>query len=383
MKIGITCYPTYGGSGVVATELGKALAERGHEVHFITYAMPMRLDTYHDNIYYHEVDIPNYPLFESQLYSLALAGKMIDVIKYEHLDILHVHYAIPHAISGYMAKQIISPSHDIKLVTTLHGTDITLIGLEPSFQPLVRFSIEQSDAVTSVSRYLREKTLTNFNVHTNIEVIPNFVDTELYAPGRNCRLREQVAPNGEFILGHVSNFRAVKRVPDTIHILHKVLDTFPAKLVLVGDGPERTETERLARELGIAEHVKFLGKQNALPQILSVMDVFLLPSQSESFGLSALEAMSCGVPVVATSSSGTPEVVVHGETGYIAEVGDVNRMSRYVVDILTNKKKRDIFATNARDRAIQEFETSLIIPRYEDLYRRVLAGEPIAAVNGQ
>lgn len=377
MKIGITCYPTYGGSGVVATELGKALAQRGHEVHFITYAMPMRLDTYHDNIYYHEVDIPNYPLFEFQLYSLALAGKMVDVLKYERLDVLHVHYAIPHAISGYMAKQIMKGKHDFKLVTTLHGTDITLIGLEPSFQPLVKFSIEQSDAVTSVSRFLREKTLTNFGIQKEIEVIPNFVDTKLYAPGRNCRLREQVAPNGEFILGHVSNFRAVKRVPDTIYILEKVLETLPAKLVLVGDGPERTETERLARELGVAEHVKFLGKQSALPQILSVMDLFLLPSQSESFGLSALEAMSCGVPVVATSSSGTPEVVVHGETGYIAEVGDVNRMAKYVVDILTNKKKKETFADNARKRAIEHFETDLIIPRYEDLYRRVLSDEPV------
>lgn len=379
MKIGITCYPTYGGSGVVATELGKALAQRGHEIHFITYAMPMRLDTYHDNIYYHEVDIPNYPLFEFQLYSLALAGKMVDVIKYEKLDVLHVHYAIPHAVSGFMARQITSSKHDTKLVTTLHGTDITLIGLEPSFQPLVKFSLEQSDAVTSVSRFLREKTLTNFNTQKEIEVIPNFVDTTLYIPGRNCRLREQVAPNGEVILGHVSNFRAVKRVPDTVHILQKVLEVMPAKLVLVGDGPERTETERLARELGIIDHVKFLGKQNGLPQILSAMDLFLLPSQSESFGLSALEAMSCGVPVVATSSSGIPEVVVHGETGYVAEIGDVQRMAKYVVDILTNKKKRETFSENARKRAVELFDTELIIPRYEELYRRVLAQEPIEA----
>ena len=377
MKIGITCYPTYGGSGVVATELGKALAQRGHEIHFITYAMPMRLDTYHDNIYYHEVDIPNYPLFEFQLYSLALAGKMVEVIKYEKLDILHVHYAIPHAVSGFMAKQIISDRHDIKLVTTLHGTDITLIGLEPSFQPLVKFSLEQSDAVTSVSRFLREKTLTNFNTQKDIEVIPNFVDTTLYTPGRNCRLREQVAPNGEVILGHVSNFRSVKRVPDTVYILEKVLEVMPAKLVLVGDGPERTETERLARQLGIIDHVKFLGKQNGLPQILSAMDLFLLPSQSESFGLSALEAMSCGVPVVATSSSGIPEVVVHGETGYVAEIGDVQRMAKYVVDILTNKKKKEMFSENARRRAIELFDTELIIPRYEELYRRVLAQEAV------
>jgi N-acetyl-alpha-D-glucosaminyl L-malate synthase BshA len=373
MKIGITCYPTYGGSGVVATELGKALASRGHQVHFISYAMPMRLDTFHDNIFYHEVDIPNYPLFEFQLYSLALAGKMVDVIRYEQLDVMHVHYAIPHAVSGYMAKQIIKNEARTKLVTTLHGTDITIVGLEPSFLPLVKFSIEQSDAVTSVSRFLREKTLTNFNIkNREIDVIPNFIDTDLYKRQENCRLREQIAPNDEKILIHISNFREVKRVPDTVKILADVRKQVDAKLLLVGDGPQRSEVEMLTRELGLTEHVKFLGKQSALPDILSAADIFLLPSQSESFGLAALEAMSCSVPVVATSAGGIPEVITHGETGYVAEMGDTPRMAKYVVDLLTNPKKYERFAEASRKRAVDEFRTELIIPDYEALYERVV-----------
>ncbi len=372
MKIGITCYPTYGGSGVVATELGKALAERGHQVHFISYAMPMRLDSFHDNIFYHEVDIPNYPLFEFQLYSLALAGKMVDVIRYEKLDVLHVHYAIPHAVSGYMAKQIIKNEAPTKLVTTLHGTDITIVGLEPSFLPLVKFSIEQSDAVTSVSRFLREKTLTNFNINREIDVIPNFIDTELYTRNENCRLKQQIAPNGEKILIHISNFREVKRVPDTIKILHEVRKSIDTKLILVGDGPQRSETEQLTRELGLTEHVKFLGKQNGLPEILSAADIFLLPSQSESFGLAALEAMSCNVPVVGTSAGGIPEVVTHGETGYVAEMGDTNRMAKYVVDLLTNPKKYQRFSDASRKRAVDEFQTDLLVPHYEAIYERVV-----------
>jgi N-acetyl-alpha-D-glucosaminyl L-malate synthase BshA len=375
MNIGITCYPTYGGSGVVATELGKALAERGHKVHFISYALPMRLDSFHDNIFYHEVDIPNYPLFEFQLYSLALAGKMVDVIRYEHLDVLHVHYAIPHAVSGYMAKQIIKNEFPTKLVTTLHGTDITIVGLEPSFLPLVKFSIEQSDAVTSVSRFLREKTLTNFNIkNRDIDVIPNFIDTELYSRQDNCRLRKHIAPNGEKVLIHISNFREVKRVPDTIKILHEVRKNVDAKLILVGDGPQRSETEHLTRELGLTDHVKFLGKQSALPEILSAADIFLLPSQSESFGLAALEAMSCGLPVVATSAGGIPEVVVHGETGYVAEMGDTQRMAKYVVDLCTNQKKYERFAGASRKRCEDEFRTELLVPQYEAIYERVVRG---------
>jgi L-malate glycosyltransferase len=383
MNIGIVCYPTYGGSGVVATELGKALAERGHKVHFITYAMPFRLDSYHNNIFYHEVEMPNYPLFEFQLYTLALASKMVDVIRYESLDILHVHYAIPHATSAYLAKQIIKKERDIKVVTTLHGTDITLIGLEPSFLPLVKFAIEESDAVTSVSRFLREKTLTNFSIkNKEIDVIPNFIDTTFYQRCEDCDVRRQYAPNGEKILMHVSNFRPVKRVADTVRVLHEVLKSVPTKLILVGDGPERSEAERLSREFGIAEHVHFLGKQTDLPKILSAADVFLLPSQSESFGLAALEAMSCSVPVVATSSGGIPEVIAHGETGYIAEIGDTKRMGKYTVELLTNEKKHKRFADASRKRAVEEFETKLLLPDYERLYERVLAMPSEETVSG-
>ncbi|MFN8361226.1 MAG: N-acetyl-alpha-D-glucosaminyl L-malate synthase BshA [Candidatus Kapaibacterium sp.] len=372
MRIGIVCYPTYGGSGVVATELGISLAKRGHQVHFITYAQPMRLDRFQDNIFFHEVEMPNYPLFEFQLYSLALAGKIIDVVKYENLDILHVHYAIPHAISGYLAKQTLQGVSNVKLVTTLHGTDITLIGLEPSFLPLVKFSIEQSDAVTAVSRFLAEKTKTGFNTNKEIHVINNFIDTDIYNRDECPKIRKQIAPNGEKILMHISNFRPVKRVHDTVLILNEVLKSTPAILVLVGDGPDRADVERLSRELGIADKIRFLGKQNALPEILSAADVFLLPSQSESFGLAALEAMSCGTPVVATSMGGIPEVVVHGENGFIAELGDISRMAKYTVDLLTNTKKWQIFSANARKRAIEHFETSLVVPQYEELYRRVL-----------
>ncbi len=376
MKIGIVCYPTYGGSGVVATELGIALAERGHEVHFITYEVPMRLHQYQENVFYHEVDIPNYPLFEFQLYSLALTGKIVEVVRYENLDILHVHYAIPHAISGYLARQILHDLHcnHTKLITTLHGTDITLIGLEPSFAPLVKFSLLHSDVVTAVSRFLKERTMAQFQVEEDkIVVIPNFVDTNLYHRRKNCRLRQQVAPNNEPILMHISNFRPIKRVPDTVRILHHIRQHIPAKLVLVGDGPQRSETEMLARELGLAEDVKFLGKHTALAQILSAADLFLLPSQSESFGLAALEAMSCGVPVIATSAGGIPEVVLHGETGYLAEIGDVERMARYAIDLLTNPRKWERFSAAARRRAETVFDKSLIVPRYEQLYQQVLA----------
>ncbi len=378
MKIGITCYPTYGGSGVVATELGKALAERGHEVHFITYAMPMRLNDYHDNIYYHEVELPTYPVFEHQLYTLALTGKLVDVVRFEKLDVIHMHYAIPHAISGYMAKQIIRDKFETRLVTTLHGTDITLIGLEPNFLPLVKFSIEQSDGVTAVSRFLREKTLSHFSIsNKDIEVIPNFIDTEVYRPRETSELRRSVAPNGEKVLLHVSNFREVKRVPDTIAIMQHVLNHMPAKLLLVGDGPERAAVERQCRELGICEHVRFLGKQNDLPTIYAAADLMLLPSQSESFGLAALEAMACGVPVVATSSGGIPEVVVQGETGFIAEIGDTERMGRYAVDMLSNPRRHAIYRENARNRAVEQYETDLIVPQYEALYERVLNSERV------
>lgn len=368
MKIGMICYPTYGGSGIVATELGISLAERGHEVHFISYAMPMRLDTFKNNIYFHEVEIPHYPLLEFQLYTLALTGKIIDVMKYEKLDVIHAHYAIPHAVSSILTKQIL-PDKNIKLVTTLHGTDITLIGLEPAFAPIVKFSIENSDRVTAVSKFLKEKTHQNFNIEKDISVVPNFIDTNIYKRIQCADLKKRFAEQGEHILVHISNFRPVKRVPDTVRILHKVLsEGIKAKLILIGDGPERSETEKLVRELGLTENVKFLGKQSAFIELLSCADVFLLPSQSESFGLSALEAMSCGVPVVASSIGGIPEVVLHGETGYVAELGDTDRMARYVIELLTNKKKWLIFSNNSRKRAEENFNIDKIIPMYEDIY---------------
>ncbi len=373
MKIGITCYPTYGGSGVVATELGLALASLGHQVHFISYAIPHRLTRFVENVFFHEVEIASYPLFEHSLYGLSLTSKMLEVIEYEQLDLMHVHYAIPHAVSAYLAKQIRKKvNKDIKFITTLHGTDITLMGLEPSFMPLVKFSIEESDGVTAVSRFLKEKTLINFNVNKEIEVIYNFIDTEKYKPNDNKPYRERLASHGEKILIHTSNFRAVKRVPDTIRILHKVKKELPAKLVLVGDGPERSECERLARELDLQKDVIFLGKQDALPEILTAADIFLMPSQSESFGLSALEAMACGIPVVSSSVGGLPELVIHNETGYIAEIGDIERMSKYVIDLLTNEKKYKIFSKNSRERAVKYFDKNLIVPKYIEYYEKIL-----------
>ncbi len=369
MKIGMICYPTYGGSGIVATELGLALAKKGYEVHFISYANPIRLNTYHDNIFFHEVEIPHYPLFEFHLYTLALTGKILDVIKYENLDIIHAHYAIPHAISAILTKQIL-PNSNVKLVTTLHGTDITLIGLEPAFSPIVKYSIEQSDAITAVSQYLKDKTIQQFNVDKDISVVANFIDTKIYKRIENCYLKKNFAPNGEAILMHISNFRRVKRVPDTVKILKEVIDAgIPAKLLLIGDGPDRGETEALARDLGLSKDVKFLGKQNAVVELLSCADVFLLPSQSESFGLSALEAMACGVPVVASSIGGIPEVVKHGENGYVAELGDTSRMGKYVAELLQNQKKWKIFSEKAVETAAKEFETELIIPQYERIYK--------------
>ena len=374
MKIGIVCYPTYGGSGIVATELGSKLAQKNHEVHFISYAQPARLDRFQDNIYYHDVEFPHYPLFEFHLYSLSLAGKIIDVVKYEKIDILHVHYAIPHAISGHLAKQILRPNQDLKLVTTLHGTDITLVGLEPTFHPLVKYSLEQSDAVTAVSKYLADKTYQNFEPGKEIDIIPNFIDIDFYKRQEQDLLKRQIAPNEEKILIHISNFRPVKRVIDTIKILYEVNKKHPSKLLLVGDGPERSEAEKLTRELGLSNNVRFMGKQTSIVELLSISDVFLLPSQSESFGLSALEAMACGVPVVASNIGGIPEVVDHGETGYVAEFGDTDRMARYVNYLLDNPKKWEAFSKNSRQRAIDKFDDSLIVPMYESVYERVMRG---------
>jgi len=372
MKIGITCYPTYGGSGVIATELGKELALRGHEVHFISYALPFRLSHYIENIVFHEVEMSNYPLFEFPLYSLSLASKMVEVAEYEKLDILHVHYAIPHATSAYLAKEMLRKNRNLKVFTTLHGTDITLVGLEPSFLPLVRFSIEKSDGVTAVSRFLKEKTITNYSCESDIKVIPNFVDTDLFKPSDNGEFRKTLAPKGEKILVHTSNFRPVKRVPDTIKIFEKVQKEIPSKLILIGDGPDRSECERLSRQLDLCDKVKFLGKQDGLVEILSSADIFLIPSQSESFGLAALEAMACGLPVISSSVGGLPELVRHNETGFIAEIGDIDRMAKYTLELLTNEKKYTIFAENARQRAVNKFDTSKVVPLYEEYYKQIL-----------
>ena len=376
MRIGITCYPTYGGSGVIATELGKTLAIRGHEVHFISYALPMRLDGFHGNIVYHEVETANYPLFDFPLYTLALASKMIDVAKFEKLDLLHVHYAIPHAMSAYLAK-VIHGRDKPKVVTTLHGTDITLVGLEPAFLPLIKFSIEQSDGVTAVSKFLKDKTILQYGVEKEVEVIPNFVDTTKYRRVDDPDFRARFAPRGEKILIHVSNFRPLKRVPDVIRIFNLVRKKVPAKLILVGDGPDRSNCEHLCRELDICSDVRFLGKQAELVPLLSASDLFLMPSQSESFGLSALEAMSCEVPVISSSVGGLPELNLHGGTGYIAEIGDIDRMAKYSIELLTNESKHRLFASQAQRRAVDLFKMEKIVNVYQAFYEKVLAEQTV------
>ncbi|MBN1550042.1 N-acetyl-alpha-D-glucosaminyl L-malate synthase BshA [bacterium] len=375
MKIGLVCYPTYGGSGVVATELGKQFASQGHEVHFISYARPVRLSSFVENIYFHEVEMNSYPLFKYQSYGLSLTSKMLEVIEYEQLDLIHGHYAIPHAVSAYLTKQILRKNHvDIKIITTLHGTDITLVGLDPSFLPLLKFSIEESDGVTAVSEFLKQKTLMNYHIDKEIEVIHNFVDTEQFKPIENERFRHHIAPNNERILIHTSNFRELKRVPDIIRILDLVKKVLPAKLVLIGDGPDRSECERLTRELHLQKDVIFLGKQDGLPELLSAADIFLMPSQSESFGLAALEAMACGVPVVSSSVGGLPELNIHNQTGFIAEIGDIEIMAKYTLQLLQNEKRYTIFSQNARERAAQHFDTRIVVPRYLDYYEKVLSG---------
>ena len=378
MNIGIVCYPTYGGSGVVASELGKGLAERGHKIHFISYAMPFRLDGFIGNIVYHEVEISSYPLFDFPLYTPALASKIVEVAKFEKLDILHAHYAIPHAISAYLAKQILG-NGSLKIVTTLHGTDITLVGLEPSYLPTVKFSIEQSDGVTAVSRFLKEKTITNYNICKDIQVIPNFVDTCKYKRIEASAIRNKIAPNGEKVLVHVSNFRPVKRVQDVVKVFHLVRQNIPAKLLLIGDGPDRSNCEHLCRELNICGDVEFLGKQAELVPLLSASDLFLMPSQSESFGLSALEAMACEVPVVSSSVGGIPELNVHGVTGYIAEIGDVERMAKYAIELLKNEPRYKLFAEACRKRAVENFDIGKIIDQYESHYRKILP-ESVASI---
>ncbi|MDX2195197.1 MAG: N-acetyl-alpha-D-glucosaminyl L-malate synthase BshA [Cytophagales bacterium] len=371
MKIGIVCYPTFGGSGVVATELGKALAQKGNEVHFITYSLPQRLDFFSENVYYHEVTMFKYPLFEYPPYELALASKIVDVALHVSLDVLHVHYAIPHASAAYMAKQILQTKHyHLPIITTLHGTDITLVGKAPQYEPVVTFSINASDAVTAVSNDLKTETLQLFNITNEISVIPNFIDLTRFKKQKKEHFRNVIAPKGEKILVHTSNFRKVKRIDDLVKVFANVCNNIPSKLLLVGDGPERTYIENLCRELQIEEHVRFLGKLDVVEEILSVCDLFLLPSETESFGLAALEAMACELPVVASNAGGIPEVVEHGKSGLLSEVGDIEDMAKNVLHILQNDNIAR-YKSGALLRA-KEFELAKILPLYETVYQTVI-----------
>ncbi len=373
MNIGIVLYPTYGGSGVVATELGKGLASRGHNVHFISYARPMRLDEFHENISFHEVTFSAYPLFEYPPYDLALASHLVDIIKHQKLDMLHVHYAIPHATSAYLAKQILGENNcRIPVVTTLHGTDITIVGSDPSYTPVVTFSINKSDGVTAVSNYLRDETYKRFDIVKDIEVIPNFIDLDRFQKSEKSHFKKALCPNGEKVLVHVSNFREVKRVSDTVEIFNKVLESgIRAHLLLVGDGPDRPKVETKCRELGICNKVRFLGKQEKIEDILSIADLFLIPSGSETFGLAALEAMSCSVPVISSNIGGLPELNIHGETGYLCDLGDTDAMGEYAVSILQDDELQKKIANNARKRA-EVFELNIVVDQYVALYNRLL-----------
>lgn len=369
MKIGIVCYPTFGGSGIVATELGHALANKGHQVHFITYDQPVRLDIMDKNIYYHEVNVHDYPLFDYQPYELALSSQMVETVIARKLDVLHVHYAIPHAYAAFMAKQILKDKGiDIGVVTTLHGTDITLVGRRPSYLPAVKFSIEHSDCVTAVSESLRQDTITHFDISKKINVIPNFVDISLYTDTKTCTGR--LAEDDEFLISHISNFRPLKRTRDVMTIFAGICEKVKAKLVLMGDGPERELTLKLAKDLGIADKVKFLGKTNDVERVLCMSDLFLLPSSKESFGLAALEAMAAKVPVISTNTGGIPEVNVDGETGFMSDVGDVKEMIANSLKLLQNPDLLKEMSANAFSRA-KEFDIANVVPLYEELYEKV------------
>ncbi len=376
MKIGIVCYPTYGGSGVVATELGKGLARKGHEVHFITYSEPVRLAAFSGNVFFHEVYVSDYPLFKYQPYELVLTSKLVDVAKHEGLDLFHVHYAIPHASAACMAQQILeSEGYHVPVITTLHGTDITLVGRDASFEPVISYAIDSSDAVTAVSDSLRRDTYDHFRVKKPIEVIPNFVEIDRYHTEVDDELRKAYAPHGEKILMHTSNFRTVKRVEDIVRIFSKVREEMPAKLLLVGDGPERQNIEALCREMGTCQDILFLGKLRNTEQVLPLADLFVLTSQTESFGLAALEAMASGVPVVSTNAGGIPEVNEDGVSGFLSPVGDIDKMADDALKLLKDDHLRGRFQKQAREQA-EKFDLNYIMPLYEDLYQRVLEGEP-------
>jgi len=372
MNIGIVCYPTFGGSGVVATELGKGLAQKGHKVHFVTYREPARLlDMFNENIFYHEVRLNDYPLFDYAPYETALASKLVDVALNAKLDIFHVHYAIPHASAAYMARQILlQKGMDVPVITTLHGTDITLVGKDPTYEPVVTYSINQSCGVTAVSESLRQDTFAHFDIKNEIDVIPNFIDFSRFKKTNKDHFKKAIAPNGEKILVHTSNFRPVKRVEDVIQIFCKVSKEIPSKLLMIGDGPERQAAEVLARTLCTSMDVRFLGKQEAVEELLAVADVFLMPSETESFGLAALEAMACEVPVVSSNAGGIPEVNIDGLTGFLLDVGDVEGMAKRTLELLQDENKLAQFKKNAFEQA-QKFDISYILPQYEAFYEKI------------
>lgn len=377
MRIGITCYPTYGGSGVVATELGKAMAARDHQIHFISYSLPFRLQRYDARIFFHEVETVQYPVLEHSPYAIALAAKMSEVGSQVGLDLFHVHYAMPHAVSAYLARAILGPQGPA-IVTTLHGTDITVVGNDRSLYAMTRFALQQSDGVTCVSAYLRDRTREVFDLDRPLEVIPNFVDTRRFAPTPHSTLREHLAPRGEAILIHLSNFRPVKRAPDAVRVLAGIRAHLPAKLVLVGDGQDRPQALQLARSLGVAADVIALGKQDDVETLLALADLLLLPSEEEAFGLAALEAMSCGVPVIATTAGGLPEVVEDGRSGFLLPVADTEGMTRAALSLLTAPSRQAAFRTAARRRAVEQFDTQLIVPRYEAYCARIAGQRPAA-----
>ena len=372
MRVGIVCYPTFGGSGVLATELGKALANKGHEVHFISYNQPARLDFFSENVFYHEVNIAKYPLFEYAPYETALAGKMVDIVQSAHLDVLHVHYAIPHASAALLAKQILQQKGiTIPVVTTLHGTDITLVGREVTYEHVVSWSINQSDAVTAVSNKLKEETLEHFDITREIDVIPNFIDFNRFNKKPREHFKQMIAPNGEKIIIHTSNFRKVKRVEDVVAIFSRIIKEIPAKLLLIGDGPERSHIEKVCREHNTCDWVTFLGKQEAIEEILSIGDLFVLPSESESFGLAALEAMACEVPVISSNAGGIPEVNINGVTGFLSDVGDVDSMAQNAITLLKDPEMLKTFRKNALKQA-HNFDLKTILLQYEEIYNRVV-----------
>jgi N-acetyl-alpha-D-glucosaminyl L-malate synthase BshA len=371
MKIGIVCYPTHGGSGVVASELAVGLAKKGHEIHIVSYATPFRLQTFHQNILIHEVGVASYPLFKYPPYALALATKLVELVEEYSLELIHAHYAVPHAASAYLAKQILSPQR-IKSVTTLHGTDITLVGADQSFHRVIKFTIEKSDGVTAVSNYLKQRTIEEFDIQCKIRVIYNFVDTTRPSLTRKSCTKEAYAPKGEKILMHASNFRPVKRVGDVVRIFTKVHEQIPSKLILIGDGPERLFIQQLVKELKLSDDVYFLGEQDHLEPLFFCADLFLLPSEQESFGLTALEAMNCGVPVIGTKTGGLPEVITHGETGYLFSVGEIINMAEKATGLLKDPENHKLFSKQARKRAAQCFNASKIIRQYEAYYEEIL-----------